>query len=124
MSDTNIISNYLQGIFWANLGVNMFNTIVSEKELDTAKDAAERGLNDNGDENAQQEAQNAVPGQLFQQVLHIHVAQAAGVRQHHILGIGPLQVVDGGIEGWAKTPSSTKTGWSCPERSYKGGPRL
>lgn len=44
MTDANIISNYLQGIFWANLGVNMFNTIVSEKKLDTAKDAAERVL--------------------------------------------------------------------------------
>lgn len=31
MTDANIISNYLQGIFWANLGVNMFNTIVSGK---------------------------------------------------------------------------------------------
>ena len=33
MTDANIISNYLQGIFWANLGLNMFNTIVSEKVL-------------------------------------------------------------------------------------------
>lgn len=51
MTDANITSNYyLQGIFWANLGLNMFNAIVSEKELDTAKDAAERLLEQHIDE--------------------------------------------------------------------------
>lgn len=50
MPDANITSDYLQGIFWANLGLNLFNTIVSEKELDTAKDAAERVLEQHIDE--------------------------------------------------------------------------
>ena len=50
MPDANITSDYLQGIFWANLGLNLFNTIVSEKELATAKDAAERVLEQHIDE--------------------------------------------------------------------------
>lgn len=44
MSDANIIFNYLQGIFWANLGLNMFNVTVFEKDLDPAKESAERLL--------------------------------------------------------------------------------
>ena len=50
MSDANIISNYLQGIFWANLGLNMFNVTVFEKDLDSAKEAAERLLEQHIDE--------------------------------------------------------------------------
>lgn len=31
MTDENITSNYLQGRFWANLGLNMFNATVLKK---------------------------------------------------------------------------------------------
>ena len=53
--NSNIMTNantayYLQGIFWTNLGLNMFNVTVFEKDLDSAKEAAERLLEQHIDE--------------------------------------------------------------------------
>lgn len=39
MTDDRSLLYYL---FWANLGLSMFNASVSEKELDTAKESAEK----------------------------------------------------------------------------------
>lgn len=37
-----VIKNYLQGAFWAEYGMSIFNCSVTEKELDAAKEYAER----------------------------------------------------------------------------------
>ena len=47
----NMIKNYLQGTFLARYGMSIFNCSVTEKELDAAKEYAEKVIESRIDEN-------------------------------------------------------------------------
>lgn len=51
MKLTNMIMDYFQGMFFAELGISAFKYSVTEKELDTAKEYAERVIESKIDEN-------------------------------------------------------------------------
>ncbi len=46
-----MISDYLQGIFWAELGMRVFNSNANEKEIDAAKEFAMQVIESQIDEN-------------------------------------------------------------------------